>query len=60
MSKLKVLRSLFPCNSVGREIVMRSFVGGWVSEWVRGCVTLYLVDMIAPSVFSKSLFKLYM
>ena len=38
---------------------MRPFVGGWVSEWVRTCVsgsvTLYLVDPIATTVFAHSL-----
>ena len=33
---------LSPRNSVGGDIVMRTFVGGWVSEcapaWVGGCV----------------------
>ena len=46
-------------NSVGGDIVTRPFVGGWVSEWVRGrvsgSVTLYLVDTIATTVFDQSL-----
>ena len=46
-------------NSVGEDIVTRPFVGGWVSEWVRGrvggSVTLYLVDTIATTVFDQSL-----
>ena len=50
---------LSPRNSVGGDIVMRPFVGGWVSEWVGGfvrvSVTLYLVDTIATTVFAQSL-----
>ena len=54
---------LSPRNRVGGDIVTRSFVGGWVSEWVSGCVRayvrgsvrLYLVDTIATTVFSWSL-----
>ena len=46
---------LSPPNSVGGDIVMRPFVGGLVSEWVRAClsvsITLYLVDTIATTVF---------
>ena len=56
-------QSLSPRNSVGGDIVIRSFVGGWVSEWlgswVGGClcgsVPFYLVDTIATSVFAQSL-----
>ena len=51
--------SLSPFNSVGGDIVMWPFVGGWASEWVRGwvrvSVTLYLVDMIPTTVFVQSL-----
>ena len=55
-------RLLYPRNSVGRDIVMWSFVCGWVSEWVGGCLcmldgaslTLYLVDMIETTVFAQS------
>ena len=50
---------LFPRNSVEGDIVTRPFVGGWVSGWVRACVcvsvTLYLVGMIATTVFAQSL-----
>ena len=35
-----VLPSLSHGNSVGGDIVMRSFVCGWVSEWVCACVLL--------------------
>ena len=48
-------------NSVGGDIhvVTRPFVGGWVSEWVRGRVggsfTLYLVDTIQTTVIAQSL-----
>ena len=34
---------------------MGQFVGGWVSEWVHVSITLYLVDMIATTVFAQSL-----
>ena len=33
---------LSPRNSVGGDIVTRPFVGGWVSEWVRGWVGAYV------------------
>ena len=50
-------------NRVGGDIVTRPFVGGWVSEWVgswvrgwvRGSVTLYLVDTIPSTVFAQSI-----
>ena len=34
---------------------MSWFVGLWVRGWVRGSVTLYLVDKIAATVFAQSL-----
>ena len=50
---------LSPHNRVGGDIVTRPFVGGWVSEWVRACmsgsVRLYLVDTTATTVFAQSL-----
>ena len=39
-------------NSVGGDIVTRSFVGGWVSERVRPSVTLHLVDRITTTLFA--------
>ena len=56
---------LSPSNSVGGYIVTRPFVGGWVSEWVGGCVRACVrglsawsrptLDTIATTVFAQSL-----
>ena len=60
IKSLDVLHALlYPRNSVGGDIVMRPFVGGWVSEWVRASVrlsvALYLVGTIQTTVFARSL-----
>ena len=47
---------LSPHNSVGGDIVMQSFVGGWMHPSVALC----LVDTIQTTVFAGSLFKLHM